>query len=259
MEKQILVWDIPTRIFHWGLVVSIGYAWFAVEILGDMEQHFYAGYSVLSLLLFRLVWGFVGSDYARFNNFLYSPLQVIDYAKTLLSKTAKPYLGHNPLGGISVFAMLAVLIFQTSSGLFSSDDYYFGPLAGLIDESLVARLTNLHHLNFDIITALIVLHILMIGFYRLRKNERLTKAMFDGKKLLDKKLYAQKRHDKQFYDKKSKVKKAVNNKPAHAELAITGSKLMLAAFILVLCIAAVYLLANSFTDTLPTVEDYYSY
>ena len=253
-KKEILVWDIPTRLFHWLLVIAITYAWFAVEILEDMEQHFYAGYSVLTLLLFRLVWGFVGSRYALFKSFLYSPAKIMAYVKTLpvkestqeqqpINKTTR-YLGHNPLGGLAVFAMLAVLLFQTGSGLFSSDDYYYGPLAGLIDKGLVAKLTNLHHLNFDIITALIAIHIVAILLYRLYKKEHLVGAMFTGKK---------------FTGKKFTSESAPNKKPVSADAAITGSKLVLALFVLVLCITAVYLLANSFTDTLPSAEDYYSF
>jgi len=243
MLRKILVWDIPIRVFHWALVVCIVFAWFSVEILEDMEQHFYAGYTALSLLLFRFVWGFVGSRYARFSNFLYSPFKIVSYAKSLLNKETTPYLGHNPLGGLSVFAMLAVLIFQTGTGLFSSDDYYFGPLAGLIDESWVARLTNLHHLNFDLITVLIVVHIIAIAFYRFRKKEHLVGAMFHGKKF----------HGKKLHEEDQKNKKPINTEPA-----IMSSKLLLAVFIFALCVAVVYLLANSFTDTLPSVEDYYS-
>ena len=257
-DQRVLVWDIPTRLFHWLLVIGVVYAWFAVEILEDMEQHFYAGYSVLCLLLFRLVWGLVGSRYALFNNFLYAPSKIIAYVKMLFVKDSPeakreevskkmqptPYLGHNPLGGLAIFAMLGVLIFQTGSGLFSSDDYYYGPLAGLIDKSLVARLTNLHHLNFDIITVVVAIHVVAILFYQLYKKERLIGAMFHGKK---------------FHGKNLSTESTANKKPANAEAAITGSKLVLAVLVLVFCIAVVYLLANSFTDTLPSAEDYYSF
>ena len=264
--QQVLVWDIPTRLFHWLLVIGVAYAWFAVEILEDMEQHFYAGYSVLCLLLFRLVWGFVGSRYVRFKSFLYSPVKIIAYVKNLPNrpsiadtieggrqeklpaKTSTKYLGHNPLGGLAVFVMLAVLIFQTGSGLFSSDDYYYGPLAGLIDKSLVARLTNLHHLNFDIITAVIAIHIIAILFYHLYKKDHLVGAMFHGKKF----------HGK-FNDKKPVDETSDDKKPVSIDPSITGSRLVLAVFVLAICIVAVYLLANSFTDSLPSAEDYYSY
>jgi len=259
LEHRTLIWDLPTRLFHWLLVVGIAYAWFAVEILEDMEQHFYAGYSVLCLLLFRLVWGFVGSRYAQFKSFLYSPVKIITYVKTLLVQSSIDedprhpqkirYLGHNPLGGLSVFAMLAVLLFQTGSGLFSSDDYYYGPLAGLIDKSLIAKLTNLHHLNFDIITVLIAIHVCAILFYQLYKKERLIGPMFSGKKFT-----GTKAAENKITDENSEHKKPVN-----ADAAITGSKLVLAVFVMTCCVVTVYLLANLFTDTLPSAEDYYSY
>ena len=259
-----LVWDVPTRIFHWCLLIGVAYAWFAVEILEDMQQHFYAGYSILTLLLFRLVWGFIGTRFARFKSFLYSPKTIFSYAKTLTTDSSKnsatkSYFGHNPLGGLSALAMLAVLMFQASSGLFSSDDYYYGPLAGLVDSSWVAQLTELHHLNSDIILSLIGLHVISIFLYRWLKKEHLVGAMFHGRKFHGRKFHGRKFHGEKLHDQNLQENSLDDQAQFDSEQGIKSSKLLLAALVLALSITAVYLIANSFTDTLPSAEDYYSY
>ena len=259
-----LVWDVPTRIFHWCLLIGVAYAWFAVEILEDMQQHFYAGYSILTLLLFRLVWGFIGTRFARFKSFLYSPKKIFSYAKTLTTdysknSATKSYFGHNPLGGLSALAMLAVLMFQASSGLFSSDDYYYGPLAGLVDSSWVAQLTELHHLNSDITLALIGLHVISIFLYRWLKKEHLVGAMFHGRKFHGRKFHGRKFHGEKLHDQNLQENSLDDQAQFDSEQGIKSSKLLLAALVLALSITAVYLIANSFTDTLPSAEDYYSY
>ncbi|TQV79414.1 cytochrome B [Exilibacterium tricleocarpae] len=235
MKQQILIWDIPTRVCHWLLAVGVVYAWFSVEILEDMEQHFWAGYTVLTLLLFRLTWGFVGSDYARFSRFFFRVGEIVDYAKTLPKKRSQPsmpkrhYLGHNPLGSLAALGMLTVLSLQAVTGLFSNDDYFFGPLSGLVGKGLSATITEIHHLNFNVVEVLVGLHILAIIFYRLYKKEKLVAAMITGKK----------------------------SATSLDDKGIADSKLLLALFIMVLCIAVVYGLANAFTDSLPSVDYYY--
>jgi len=221
-KKSIRVWDLPTRLLHWGLVISIGYAWFAVEILEDMQQHFYAGYSVLTIILFRLAWGFAGSRYARFGSFFYTPTELINYTSRLFKGPSKSYLGHNPLGSLSALAMIFALLFQASTGLFSSDDYFHGPLSGLIESPLVSRISSLHSLNVDILIALVGLHIAAIMFYQFYKKEKLIAAMFTGRKPM----------------------------PAEASQkhGITAPNLWLALLILIICIAFVYYLANAYLE-----------
>ena len=129
MNNEIRVWDPLLRIFHWGLVLafSIGY------LTGEDESnlHIYAGYAVLGLITFRVLWGFIGPRYARFNNFVYSPKTVTQYLKGLFAKKPKHYIGHNPAGGWMVIAMLLCLCVITVSGLkVYAIEAGLGPLAG---------------------------------------------------------------------------------------------------------------------------------
>lgn len=114
-QQPVIVWDILVRIFHWSLVVSFTVAY----LTGDEENpwHVYAGYTVLGLIVFRVVWGFIGSRYARFSDFIYSPSEVLQYVKGLRAGNPKRYLGHNPLGSWMVMAMLMMLFVVTLSGL----------------------------------------------------------------------------------------------------------------------------------------------
>lgn len=217
MQRKNLIWDIPIRLFHWLLVATIAYSWYAMEILEDLNQHFIAGYCALTLVLFRIVWGFVGTYHARFTNFIYPLSEVLSYFRNSSGKAKKQYLGHNPVGGLSVIAMLIFISIQVSTGLFSTDDYYFGPLYGLVNDATASTITEIHHLNFDIITGLIALHVVAIAFYRIVKKERLIGAMFTGGKLAK----------------------------GEDQKTITSSKLILAAFILSVCATGVYLLSNA--------------
>lgn len=231
MSKKVLVWDLPTRICHWLLAVSIVYSWYCIEIVEDMEQHFWSGYTILTLILFRLIWGFIGSRYARFSSFLFPKEEIVSYAKSIKSRTInKHYLGHNPIGSLSALAMMLAILLQASTGLFNSDDYYFGPLSGLIDKKLTAYLSSIHQLNFDLLKLLIATHIIAILYYKFYKKENLSKAMITGKK--------------------TALATDEGNKP----VAISGSKLILALLVLALCAAIVYGLANAFSDTLPSNE-----
>lgn len=182
MSKRILVWDIPIRLYHWLLVVSIFYAWLAIEILEDVEQHLRAGYTALTLIVFRIIWGFAGTHYAQFSSFSYPPKDIIAYAKTLSDKNSKRFLGHNPLGSISVFFFIFAIGLQTLSGLFISDDYYFGALNYFASSNVEKVFRLIHEWNFELITILIAVHILMIVFYRIVKKQKLAAAMVHGKK-----------------------------------------------------------------------------
>ena len=229
MIKKVLVWDLPTRACHWLLVLSIVYSWYCIEIAQDMEQHFWSGYTALTLILFRFIWGFVGSRYARFGSFLFPLKEIASYAKRIKSRnTNKHYLGHNPIGGLSALAMMLAILLQASTGLFNSDDYYFGPLSGLIDKNLAAFFSNIHQLNFDLLKLLIATHIIAILYYKFYKKEHLSNAMITGKKTV---LATEKENN---------------------FVAIRGSKLALALLVLVLCAGIVYGLANAFSDTLPS-------
>ena len=152
-----------------------------VKIGGNAIQwHAYCGYTALALILFRVIWGFVGSQYARFANFVPSPATLIAYLRGQVDGG----LGHNPLGALSVIALLAVVLIQALTGLFADDDIFFqGPLAKYVPNDTVALLTSIHHFNQYLIFALVGLHIAAISYYYFIKRENLVGPMVTGDKL----------------------------------------------------------------------------
>lgn len=176
------VWDLPLRLFHWLLVILLGLAWFTGST-GRMDGHLKIGVLILALILFRILWGFVGGRHARFRSFLASPVRLIAYLKTLPDRKSPPYAGHNPLGGIAVAVMLGAILVQTLTGLFASDDIITdGPLVRYVSRATSEWLTGIHHANVDILIALAALHLLAIAFYQLYKSQKLVRAMITGKK-----------------------------------------------------------------------------
>jgi cytochrome b len=185
------VWDLPTRLFHWALLLAVAASVVTGKfdsVLGPstLEWHKRSGLAVLGLLLFRLGWGFAGGTHARFANFLRGPRAVIDYAKGLASGTAPEAAGHNPLGGWSVVAMLAALAVQAGAGLFLvQEDYGFeGPLAHFASRALSDRLGSIHKANFWFIAVLVAMHVAAIAFYAVAKRQDLVGAMVSGRKAL---------------------------------------------------------------------------
>ncbi|MCB5183629.1 cytochrome b/b6 domain-containing protein [Methylobacillus gramineus] len=178
--KHINTWDFPLRFFHWSLVALFAIAIITVKIGGNaLEWHVISGEALLALLIFRVLWGFAGGTYAKFSNFIRGPRAIIGYLKGTGDKT----IGHNPLGGWSVIAMLLLLLAQAVTGLFSNDDIFTeGPLYSLIDKDTSDYLTYLHTINQYILYGLIGLHIAAIIYYRLFKRENLVKAMITGRK-----------------------------------------------------------------------------
>jgi cytochrome b len=179
-----LVWDIPVRVFHWALVLLIAFSWLSGE-MDWMDWHLYSGYAVLALVLFRVLWGFVGSTHARFGDFLYGPGAVIAYIRTLPSRTAAKFAGHNPLGGLSVVLILLCVLVQTGTGLFANDDILTeGPLYKHVSKELSDWLTTIHKYNFNVLLTLIGVHIGAVLYYLIWKSENLIKPMFTGRKHL---------------------------------------------------------------------------
>lgn len=183
MKKIIRVWDLPIRLFHWLLVLCIIGSLVSVNIGGNaMEWHAYFGYSILVLLLFRIVWGFIGSTHARFASFFPSKENVLNY----LSGKSPRFLGHNPLGAISVFALLFVLSVQVFTGLFVDDEIAFqGPLSKYVSNSMVSLFAQIHEGNQFLIYSFITIHIAAILYYRKFKSEDLIEPMFSGDKEID--------------------------------------------------------------------------
>jgi cytochrome b len=179
-----LVWDLPLRIFHWLLVVCMASSWITAELgIEWMQYHIYLGEFTLGLVLFRIIWGFVGPRHARFSSFLTGPSGIWRYAKALAAGTMIQTVGHNPLGGIMVIIMLVLVAFQAATGLFATDDIVWtGPYNAAVSEATADKLTSLHHLNFNIILAAVSLHIMAVAFYFLVKKQNLVAAMLHGKK-----------------------------------------------------------------------------
>jgi len=183
MEKRhIKVWDLPTRLFHW-LLVLLTIAVFVTGFLGGglIELHGQLGLAIGGLLAFRLVWGVVGSTYARFTQFVPGPGRVFAYLRGQWRG-----LGHNPLGAFSVLGFLILMTFQVVSGLVSDDDISFtGPLRVLVSQDTATLFTGLHQLNVWLIVALASLHTLSIIFYAVVKKNNLLFPMITGYKDVD--------------------------------------------------------------------------
>ena len=217
--NRVLVWDLPQRLFHWLLVSLVVVSWVSVSVGGNaMQIHLLSGYAVLTLVLFRILWGFVGGRHARFASFLRSPTAAIAYLRTLRRNDAKSYLGHNPAGGWSVVLMLTVLLVQVATGLFSNDDISAqGPLAKLVGKALSDRITGIHHLNVKLLYVLIALHLSAVAYYFFHRRENLVKSMLDGFK----------------------------DAAGTDQIASVPGRTWLAALLLAICAAAVYCLVRS--------------
>ena len=184
MTEKTKIWDLPTRLFHWLLVVLIGFLWFTGEQGVDwMVWHQRAGLTVLTLVLFRIGWGLWGSTTARFSHFLRGPRAAFAHARAFAGNRLRPEPGHNPLGAYAVVAFLLLLLVQTGTGLFANDDLFIeGPLYPLVSKDTSDRLTGIHYLNFNFVLALIALHVTVIFLYWLLRKDNLIKPMITGYK-----------------------------------------------------------------------------
>ena len=178
------VWDLPVRLFHWALVILIAAAWVTQE-LEQLTWHMLCGEAIMALLLFRVIWGFIGSDTARFAHFLKSPAAAIRHLTHLGRREPDTEIGHNAAGGWMVLVILAVLAVQIATGLCANDDSMTeGPLALRVGKDRSDWLTHIHHLNFWVIEAVAAAHILAVIAYRVLKGHNLVVPMITGKKRL---------------------------------------------------------------------------
>lgn len=181
------IWDLPTRLFHWLLMILVimqygtgKFGWL------DMQWHFWFGYALLGLLLFRIAWGFLGSETSRFSNFITAPTRVVGYLRHWTSTPMSVVAGHNPAGGWATVLILAVLLAQALSGLFTSDDMqWFGPLCDKVSPQWIETGTWLHHRLEPIVLGLIALHVLAIALYWFVKRENLVGSMWHGQRRID--------------------------------------------------------------------------
>jgi len=181
----IRVWDIPTRLFHWLLVAWIAFSFITGKIGATaMKYHVLSGFVILVLIVFRLAWGFVGGEQSRFTSFVRGPTAVIRYASSLFRKDSIRHIGHNPLGGWSIIAMLISLLIQAGTGLFANDDILTeGPLFGWVSKQTSDWLTGIHQLNQKVLLVLIAIHICAVLFYLIAKRENLITPMITGTKV----------------------------------------------------------------------------
>ncbi|MDP1526248.1 MAG: cytochrome b/b6 domain-containing protein [Rhodocyclaceae bacterium] len=176
-SDKAYVWDLPLRLFHWLLVACIIGAFVTAKIGGNlMVWHGRLGLAILGLLVFRIVWGFVGSTYARFPQFVRGPQTILAYLRGQWQGQ-----GHNPLGALSVLGLLGIVLAQAITGLFANDDIAFnGYLVPLVGSELSGQITSIHRLMENALIALIALHIGAIVFYAHIKKQNLVKPMLSG-------------------------------------------------------------------------------
>ncbi len=191
-EVRAKVWDAPLRAVHWLVVVAVGLSWITAEYR-VMDWHRRSGYVLLAVLLFRLYWGFAGSSTARFAAFLRGPAAVGAYVARLRERAGAPSVGHNPLGGWSVVAMLGVLFAMPLLGLFAVDvdGVESGPLSWLVSFKLGRLAADWHEDVFAILQALAVLHLAAILYYALWKRQNLVAPMLTGYRRLSREAAAQ--------------------------------------------------------------------
>ena len=174
-SQTVRIWDLPTRLFHWALAFSVIGAFITVK-MGNMDWHIRLGEWVFCLILFRIIWGFIGPHYARFSQFIKGPKSIATYLKD-----GKKVYGHNPLGALSVIALLALFGFQAVTGLYTGDGYFYqGPLYS-IGRGVRDTMTSWHHQMEIWMILLFVLHVGAVFFYKFFKKDNLLTPMITGK------------------------------------------------------------------------------
>lgn len=178
-ERQVHVWDAPTRLFHWSLLALVLLAWFTGEEEGAAALiHRYAGEAIAGLLVFRVIWGFVGGERARFADFAAGPAAIFAHVRDLFSTRPKRHLGHNPLGGLAVFLLLATTAGIVVTGLFSGDEGVAGPFVGWWG----LELSEVHEALFRLLQILVVIHVLGVIAETVLSKDALVPAMISGSK-----------------------------------------------------------------------------
>lgn len=177
-RKRVRIWDLPTRLFHWALAGLVIAAWVSGQFGGQpwLAWHFRFGYAVLTLLLFRLFWGFAGDRYARFASFAPSMREALGYLRS-----PQPWAGHSPLGALSVYALLTAAGVQVLTGLLASDgDFTEGPWAVLVSEATVELVSSIHRFNRWILIALVALHLGAVAWHTVGRRDALVRSMVSG-------------------------------------------------------------------------------
>ncbi|RTE66330.1 branched-chain alpha-keto acid dehydrogenase subunit E2 [Amphritea opalescens] len=181
---MVKIWDLPTRIFHWVLVALFTFLIYSGRWDDSLMQwHFYSGYALSGLILFRVLWGIFGTHYARFCSFITSPIQGISYLKATFTGKAKHFYGHNPAGAMMVIMLILLLMLQVASGLITSDEILWeGPFYASVSDELASLGAETHHLVQSILVYLVGFHILGVILHSILFKEKLVSAMVTGKK-----------------------------------------------------------------------------
>lgn len=182
----VRLWDWPVRLVHWLFVLLLPALWWTAEE-GDLELHKALGMTMLILLVFRILWGLVGSSTARFGTFVRGPIAVGRYVRSLFGgPSGEPAVGHNPLGGWSVVALLLLLCWQVGLGLIAqdTDGLASGPLNHLVEYDTAEWAREMHELGFNLILAVVALHVLAVVFYLVVKRDNLVGPMLTGRRRL---------------------------------------------------------------------------
>jgi cytochrome b len=175
------VWDLPIRLTHWLMAALIGFSWWSATE-SQMQWHRLSGYAVLTLVLFRIYWGFVGEPTARFTQFVRGPAAVLGYARSMFQRSSAWVTGHNPIGGWNVIILFCLLLSQTLLGLFAVDvdGIESGPLSYLVSFETGRVAAKIHGRVFHLLEVFIALHLAAILFYHFYKRQNLTAAMIVG-------------------------------------------------------------------------------
>lgn len=183
-HMDVYIWDPLVRLFHWSLVILVAFSWYSAETGGNwMQYHMWSGYAILTLVLVRVAWGFVGTSYARFGSLLHRPRAVFEDLRSLPLRDARRHAGHTPLGGINIALLLICLLIQAGTGLFANDDIFTeGPLYRLVGKDTSDWLTAVHHYNFNALLLLVGLHIAAVFYHLIRRRENLIVPMVTGRK-----------------------------------------------------------------------------
>jgi cytochrome b len=185
--RRVRVWDLPTRLFHWLLAACVIGSVISAKVGGNaMVWHFRLGYAILALLAFRVLWGLIGGRWSRFASFIYSPATLLRYLRGQGRSEEHLDVGHTPTGALSVFALMAVLLFQVASGLVADDEIAnTGPLIKFVSGATSSLATSWHKTYGQwLIISLVVLHVAAIVFYLVRKRQNLVGPMISGDKSL---------------------------------------------------------------------------
>ena len=182
-NEERLVWDLPLRVFHWSLVLCFVGSYVTAKLGFDYrQQHFWFGYTLMGLLIFRLMWGVVGTRHARFSTVFTALGRVRQYVRNLSAGNESSAAGHNPLGALSVIALLVLLILQVVSGLFMDDDIlYAGPWMHTVSGDIQDIMETIHTTAVNALLALVVLHLVAVAYYSLIRRKKIIGAMITGK------------------------------------------------------------------------------